>query len=319
MRNIIEQVDSELTRSTNQLVEISAECPYFFELKSLIAGRPSVVATGLGNNDDEIDMSLLLDSYHPSESSGTEGDLFQPEHEESGDEDEEGIRAGSPAEAPDSDGGDEADSASDDLAGFDAAPSVPAKRKAAEKVENKRPVKKTGPRAGNSAPAPAPIKPKKSISSMDRFATVATAEEVTVQKKIDLKRAKIIGEKEVEIESTKAKANLQIRKEELKTQFAMEKLRLEHEKLRLDHEMRMAELQARNQVDRFQSFQNPSAPHHDRLNAPFASSSHSSTSTPGFAQYRLPAIHDNEPELTRSVQVAGISLDGNDPFAFTPT
>lgn len=44
------------------------------------------MATGLGNNDDDFDTSMLLDNYHPSESSGTEADLYGLEKDNSDDE-----------------------------------------------------------------------------------------------------------------------------------------------------------------------------------------------------------------------------------------
>jgi hypothetical protein len=213
-------------------VEIVAKCAYFFELKALIGGRPNVVTTSLGNNNDEIDMSLLLstDNHQASESSGTEGDFYGPGKQDSGDEfNKESVGRTSPAPDVDVESDHEAIESDEP----DAVPIVPAKRKA--KGESK--VKTTGPRAGNSAPAPAltAMKAKKSASEIDRFTAISKAQEATEQKKLDLKRVKLMGKKEIEIASTKAKASVQIRREELKTEFAMEKLRLEHQ-------MRMAEL-----------------------------------------------------------------------------
>jgi hypothetical protein len=118
-----------LTKYSHLLVEIVAECAYFFELKALIGGRPNVVATGLGNNNNEIDLPMLLstDNYHPSESSGTEGDFYAPGKDDSGDEDDkqtENVGGRVPAGDVDSDDGVEEE---DDSDGSDAASTIPTK------------------------------------------------------------------------------------------------------------------------------------------------------------------------------------------------
>jgi hypothetical protein len=200
--------------------------------------------------------------------------------------------------------------------------------------------KKTGPRAGNSVPTPVPAKSKKSTSALDCFTDILKAEEVTEQKKLELRRVKIMGEKQVEIESTKAKASVQIRREELKAQYVMEKLRLEHQ-------MRLAELKAHNHSDRLPAsgFHNTAIPqHHDyRHHGPVASTSYPSSSTSGYPQRHMPAnapyqlaapnsfnfqTNDTNPPLSPDISnIQGhhtvesgdvVGADDVDPFAFTP-
>lgn len=276
---------------------------------------------------------MLLDNYHPSESSGTEADLYGLEKDNSDDEGAEDAGSDSRKATPGDDNSSDAEEdVNHDSDESDPIPIVPTKRKAKAKPEGK--TKTTGPRAGTSAPAPAPAKKSKKVaSSMDRFATISVAEEATEQKKLDLRKVKIMKEKDVEIESTKARASVQIRKEELKAELAMTKLRFEHEK-------HMAELQARNHGG-FQTFphssstlQHHGAPHSH--SGPFtyhppdqyqaAPHGFPLNPSPEFGSHK-PAARDTAPEPvpTQPPEQGNFIFDGSDVnpsqidhFAFTP-
>jgi hypothetical protein len=46
---------------------IKAECPWFFEMRALIAERPNTVPVGLGSSNSAIDPSILLEPKEPEE------------------------------------------------------------------------------------------------------------------------------------------------------------------------------------------------------------------------------------------------------------
>jgi hypothetical protein len=116
-------------------------------------------------------------------------------------------------------------------------PSIPTKRK----VEPAEPEKKTSARPGISVPA-AQVETKKPRNTLDKFTDALKAEEITVQRQIELKRARIETEKETQVARIQAQARVRISKYKMHSEDKAMKLQLEEKKMVLQHEYRMAQL-----------------------------------------------------------------------------
>ncbi|KAF8226580.1 hypothetical protein L208DRAFT_1380137 [Tricholoma matsutake] len=81
-------------------------------------------------------------------------------------------------------------------------------------------------KVGHPSQLPSNLKKK---SLVDQFADTSKAEEETAQKRIELRKEKVVAEKDMKVVSIKAKAAIEMKKQELKAQYALEKMRLEHQ------------------------------------------------------------------------------------------
>ncbi|KAJ6461539.1 hypothetical protein DFH09DRAFT_1495152 [Mycena vulgaris] len=166
-----------------ELIEASGS-PWHWRIRELIAARPNLQPVGLGNNDTEIDPSILIPSH-----------------------DDEDNRSSAPDDTTDLP--DEFTDPVIDLAGSDSdnsllsIPTLAAsvKRKREEDVKTPapetKPVKKTKPQPPTSVPAVPVVAVKKATSAKERFAATVLAEEETAQRALRLKRERNAGKKEV--------------------------------------------------------------------------------------------------------------------------
>jgi hypothetical protein len=167
--------------------------PWFFNLRDLVSNRPNLVPHGLGNNDSQIDSSILLASSEVDSEVGLDSGWAAS--------DLGGMGSPTPA-TDDTDGDDGSDDEADSFA--DAAPKsrkckqTPEDNTKDEKgksVQVKPAVKlekKTGPRAGTSNVAQ-PAAKKAKMTIMDKFSAVSVAEEETIQQQLELKKIKASG------------------------------------------------------------------------------------------------------------------------------
>ena len=149
--------------------------PWFLEMRELIAERPNIIPTGLGNNTSGIDMSTYLPGGQDSDVGFTSLDTDAA----LGVQSDNDIK--SQSVTPNYDQSDRA--TSDD----DTKQPPPKKIKSGNKAA-KRTEKKTAARPGMSKPI---TTQKGSVSKgaknvLDRFAETAKMEEVTIQKELDL-------------------------------------------------------------------------------------------------------------------------------------
>ncbi|KAJ7661277.1 hypothetical protein DFH06DRAFT_1325590 [Mycena polygramma] len=204
---------------------IVKDFPWFFRVRALIGERPHLVPTGLGNNDSEIDMSLLLGADHDGDSSSLAADdTFDPAL--LADEDSDSDIPHAPTLA-----------------------SVKSKRKRTASIDadDTKPVaavdkpakKKTKPTAGVSQPAPVATPTAKHATAKDKFAAAVAAEEATAQESLKLKRAKHADRKEVRMEELRVKG-------ELKAEKGRQRLELAKMKMQHDHEFRLEQMRAAN-------------------------------------------------------------------------
>ncbi|KAJ7745147.1 hypothetical protein B0H16DRAFT_1856801 [Mycena metata] len=213
---------------------IKEDSPWFFHMRSLVGERPNLVHTGLGNNDSEVDMSILLGGDRDADDSSS----LAPDDIA----DLPGQLTRSPSvTAVDLDGSD-----SDDLPRAPTLESVKKggiKRKqpdavnSSESLDMKPPVKKTQPKPAISQPAPKKTPVAKPVTVKDKFTAAVLAEEQTAQEHLKLKRAKNTDRKEVQLEKLRLQAEAKAEKSKAK----MEILRM---KMAQEHEYRMAQLRA---------------------------------------------------------------------------
>lgn len=190
---------------------IKDQFPWLWAMKELIDERPSFIPPETGNNQLVVDMS----DYTPTNGFDSTGDE---------------VSAWGNMNEPDIEGEIEDKEPSP-------APSLPTKRK----VEPAEPEKKTSARPGISMPA-AQVETKKPRNTLDKFTDALKAEEITVQRQIELKRARIETEKETQVARIQAQARVRISKYKMHAEDKAMKLQLEEKKMMLQHEYRMAQL-----------------------------------------------------------------------------
>ncbi|KAF8237249.1 hypothetical protein L208DRAFT_1375666 [Tricholoma matsutake] len=213
---------------------VEADCPYFFELRALIGEGLNLVPVGLSNNDTPVDIFTILpgiDGQGYDSSSDFLGWDFgdgigAAETEEDIDEKDNGFDGNITEDAKKYTH--DLDSQGSDIEDDSVEAQVPTKRKVgvSVKTESVKKMKKNGPLPGKSTPAPKPMPSNLKKKSL--------AEEETAQKRIELRKEKVVAEKDMKVASVKAKAAI-----EMKAQYALEKMQLEHQYC-------LAELQAQN-------------------------------------------------------------------------
>ncbi|KAJ7436304.1 hypothetical protein B0H11DRAFT_1998972 [Mycena galericulata] len=232
---------------------IKKDSPWFFHVRALIASRPNLRPVGLGNNDTDIDTSILLRTYDDDTSSTFEDirDL-DDQLSQAPDPSEELSQGPDPPEGPldvNSEGPIDvnSDSDSDDM------PEVPTlagakKRKAgstkASRKETKTPAKKMKPAPATSIPAAPAAVPSKKSSAKDRFSATVVAEEETHQQMLGLKKEKNDARKEVALRKIEMEGQVRLAKERSKQAEKERKLDLARLKMEQEHQFRMAQLQA---------------------------------------------------------------------------
>jgi len=179
-------------------------------MKDLISERPNVTPVGLGNSESAIDLAGYEGGYK------TDDDVSKPVTDE--DEDDDAACDVDTAEEDDD------DDAEDD----DGNITIPRKRRAGSGSSAKKNKITPAQKAKASRPD---IHRSKKMKPLDRFADLASAEEVTNQKNLDLKQL----QSQANMVKIKAKADIQIQRDKLKADLKM----LEKKQ---EHDFRMAQL-----------------------------------------------------------------------------
>jgi hypothetical protein len=233
---------------------IKESFPWLWAMKELIDMHPNFIPVGVGNNQMTIDMSEYT---HPS-ASDSDDVGYDPELEL-----EQSLSEGIVEREEDE--GDQAGELKEEV---DEPATIPTKRKANVDAI----LKKTPARAGISTPTlPADTK-KPRYTIVDKFMEAAKAEEITIQRQLDLKRARIEADKETQVAKINASAKVQMSKYEARRRMKAEELALEKQKALMEHEFRMAQLNSSTAA------LIPQTSAHGRL-PPFSSHEHL-TSTP---------------------------------------
>lgn len=213
---------------------IKKDSPWFFHMRSLVGERPNLVHAGLGNNDSEVDMSILLGGDRDADDSSS----LAP--------DDTADLPGQLTRSPSATVIDLDDGSDSDLPPVPILASVttgvvkrkqPSAVNSSESLDTKPPLKKTRPQPAISRPAEKKTAAAKPVTVKDKFAAAVLAEEETAQERLRLKQAKNAGRKEVQLE----KLRLQAEAKSEKNKAQLEILRM---KMTQEHEYRLAQLRA---------------------------------------------------------------------------
>ncbi|KAF9536533.1 hypothetical protein CPC08DRAFT_824795 [Agrocybe pediades] len=234
---------SQGNQFVNKWAEVKSDCPWFFEMRALIAERPNVIPVGIGNSETVIDTSVLDNVNISAVSQNDDGEDYATT---------EGDFT--------SDGGMLLDDAANEvMMSSEADYTVPAKRKTASESDEDLQHQPTGTsvkeesetveldsitsnrtlaRIGTSKPAS--IKPSAAKKSkLEEFAAAAREEEITRQKEIDLKRSKIelaakirLQEKQMETQLQQEKIAAKAKEREQKAAIKLAKLQLKMERIK---------------------------------------------------------------------------------------
>ena len=260
--------------------EIKAECPWFFTMRDLIAERPNIIPTGIGNSTSLMDPSVLAGSSLETEGTPDELGILNDSIAREVMEDDEGLYVttgdegmSEPLTAPmDDDGGKDSETPAHTMG------------------SNKR--KQEVDSGGSSSKQHGPAAPKK--TKIEEFAGIAASEEQMCQRETDLAKSKVVASAQVQVEVQKAKVESKEAKVELeRMKLASLKMKKEYkmERMRLKHAREMAKI---NRTFAGASTHMMSASHagpsHTMSTASHASSSQSSTvGSPFYHLYMLPS------------------------------
>ena len=191
-------------------------------MHEIVGERPNITPVGLGNNDSEIDTSILrsspdidLSSQNPSTPAADLDDFDIGTDSEKGE-----VDVDEDADGPESE-----------------------KRKK-RKRENRGSVElmlsqrpKFGPKEPKSEKVVKPMR-KAATNPIERFVDLSKAEEVTIQKKLDAQREKASATKELELERIRVAGTTKVQKEKVRADFELERLRLKQK-----HQLEIMEMQ----------------------------------------------------------------------------
>ena len=185
---------------------IKQSCPWFFEMRELIAERPNIVPTGLGNSESGIDMDIFGGGNVNDDDTGSPVSRNNKGRSLSEDIDVDNGE----------DGGTEGMDSGNESAAAGKSKSHPPNN------DGKKSAGKTSARPGTSKPVTRVPKENKKKRKIDEFVEIAGAEEATRQKELDLAKARA--------EEKKAKMEAKTAEMEYKKQKLVEKVARRKEK-----------------------------------------------------------------------------------------
>ncbi|KAJ7489024.1 hypothetical protein FB451DRAFT_1390209 [Mycena latifolia] len=246
---------------TTKWAKISATCPWYFDMRNLIAQRPNLVPTGLGHSSTGADAGVILPEP-TTEEAEAEDEVVQTEEME-----EQDDTSGSPfpwettpGRTPDYEShkrtfsdvdvdvvgsGDDYEPSSPVLSEPLPLDDVPAPNGKKIKAKKQEQARKTPAKVAASDPAPTPSaapKPAKK-SKVAEFSEIVKTEELTRQKEIELASLRM----QEAMQATAVKGRIVEKREDrrreerrAKQEERMMKLKLRELKMRQAHELRMA-------------------------------------------------------------------------------
>ncbi|KAJ7835272.1 hypothetical protein B0H14DRAFT_3871181 [Mycena olivaceomarginata] len=257
-------IDTSVTNSfTTKWQEISASCPWFFEMRELIGQRPNLIPVGLGNSESEFDVDVLNPAPPAHDHSSDAGNSLEHtlEDEASVQQDRDPTSADDDVHSAmeyDHDTHNQVAATSDDSYH----PSSPTTTSFAllsdsEDEEDVKPSKKgkavvksrkTAAASSRSTPAPsAPAVAPKALKKgkLAEFAEVARAEEVTRQKEIDLasiRARQSLKEMELRLRMNEVKEKGRREDNRARREQRQARLRMKEMKLKMAHELHLRTL-----------------------------------------------------------------------------
>ncbi|KAJ7435296.1 hypothetical protein B0H11DRAFT_1937702 [Mycena galericulata] len=258
-------VNMNVTNSfTTKWAEISDSCPWFFDMRNLIAQRPNLVPTGLGHSSTGIVAGVIIPALAPADDDKI---VVEGEEEDDDDDGTSSVPLGdwerSPGRTPELETYkrnfsdiDDAEDVEGRGSGDDYEPTSPVASETEEvdpgvaagmvKAKGEETHRKNAAKPSTSKPAPAAPaaapKPSKK-TKMAEFSDIVKTEEKTRQKELELAALRMREQiKVTEVKGRLVEKREDRRREDQKArrEERMMKLRMKELKMRNDHELRMS-------------------------------------------------------------------------------
>ncbi|KAJ7034196.1 hypothetical protein C8F04DRAFT_1183482 [Mycena alexandri] len=243
---------TKINSFTTKWEEISASCPWFFDMRELIAQRPNLVPVGLGHSATGFDQDVMQlaprSDAATSEAPDVTSDIVTNDKADQNEQDEDHTKFPASIAAAN----DDPKSDVDELSTEEDEPTVNLKKLVAKKVQN-APKKSANPGASISrhAPVTAPTPASSSVQKLSKktklveFADIAKNEELTRRQEIELATIRARQSlKALEVKGRIAEQREKRHREEKQGRRAERQMKLQMRQKRLDqlHELRMAQM-----------------------------------------------------------------------------
>ncbi|KAJ7149954.1 hypothetical protein C8R46DRAFT_1198545 [Mycena filopes] len=212
---------------------IKQTSPWFWEVRSLIGERPNLRPVGIGNNSDDMDVTLLLPGSDVDVRTSSP-DLFPEVLSGVFDESDEEGTTGRDTIEVDDDSDEEPEQAKGKAK----------KRRAVSEPASplKPPTKKTKPKPATSLPTTSTqAKLAKPATAKDKFTAAILAEEETTRQQMALVKDKNRARKEIELAKIQTLGKVKVERSKMKTEEMRMKMDLARLKMQQEHELRMAQ------------------------------------------------------------------------------
>ncbi|KAJ7342722.1 hypothetical protein DFH08DRAFT_938129 [Mycena albidolilacea] len=222
------QIDMTVCNAFTNKWEIRKECPWFFDMRNLIAQRPNLVPTGVGNSTTGVSNGVIIPLTHPCQSPDPEGMSMGQKRSLIEVEDDTGSGNNYEPSLPTALEPVPVDVEADTARIAGAGPVATAK------CAKKRPAKVATSAPTDPVPTVAPKPSKK--SKLVEFSEIAKSEEKSCQKELDLARLRM----RQTMKTMEAKGRLAEKREDRKQEERMMKWKMKELKMRNTHKLRMA-------------------------------------------------------------------------------
>lgn len=271
--------------------EIEAECPWYLEMRDLIAECPNTNPVGLGNSDTPINLDVVSTNAESTATTPKTSDLEVSEMDYVFSSDEE-HQLTEGAEGP----ADSEEEVSD----------VPKAERSAAK--NK---KRTAPQPGTVAAGRIAVRKPSKKTKLDEFASIVSAEEATRQQDVAMQRQRLqskIERAKLRAEHRKRADEKELRKEDIELHKYELCAKMKMAQLQHEHELRLAQLHGHQALPVPHGSHNPfdmtvdsSVSLGSFLPCTLASSSHASGS---LAEWTVPSASESHGALDDAAEVS---------------
>ncbi|KAF7333257.1 hypothetical protein MSAN_02427800 [Mycena sanguinolenta] len=233
------EIDTSVSNAfTNKWAEISQDCPWFFDMRNLIAQRPNLVPTGVGHGGTAVDLDIIIPT--PATTSATvTGETPLENDADAGDDRSSILLEGwdmspSPRQSPEPEPEPEKETSTHKTPSTHP-DSEPVDDEETHAVEDTKPAKSRPAKPSTSTPAATSSKPTKRTKLAD-FHKITKAEEKSRAKELEIAALRTRHM----MKTTEVKGRLAEKREDRKREERMAKHEMKMLKMRQQHEFRMA-------------------------------------------------------------------------------
>ncbi|KAJ7592469.1 hypothetical protein C8J56DRAFT_1044948 [Mycena floridula] len=232
-----EDINMELNNAfTSKWAVIKAACPWYFNMRILIAQRPNSIPVGIGSNEAAVDFGVLGTMAQDNTSDDELAPVIKNTDGATGTTstvEEDLLVDTAPVNQASSDYDPGSDSSDEDEVIEEEGKVVDRWGTKATKADGKKKEVQTPGKTGKTGlcgtAEKAILSSRKANSASVRFADMAVKEQETLARSFDLKKVKAEAQSATEIATVNAKAQVKINSENLKMQYRLRKMELEQE------------------------------------------------------------------------------------------